>query len=70
MYCIIETQTSGDTMSVVTPIPTYTNKNEAESAYHAKMSAAAVSSVPVHAVAMLDEMGCVVLNGSYEHPAA
>lgn len=70
MYCIIETQTSGSSMAVVTPIPVYSDRNEAESAYHAKMSAAAVSSVAVHSVVMLDEKGCVILNGSYEHAAA
>ena len=67
MFSIIEMQTTGSSMAVVTPIPVYENQNEAESVFHQKMSVAAISSVPIHAVAMLNERGEVILNGSYTH---
>lgn len=70
MYQIIEIQTTGNTSVVVTPIPSSADRNEAESIYHQKMSFAAVSSVPVHSVVLLDEDGCVLMNGSYKHENA
>lgn len=67
MYHVIEIQTMGDTSVVVTPIPSSADRNEAESIFYQKMSYAAVSSVPVHSVALLSETGCVIMNGSYQH---
>ena len=67
MFHIIEIQTAGDSSAVVTPIPVTADRNEAESIYHQKMAYAAVSSVPVHSVALLSETGCVLMNGSYKH---
>jgi len=67
MFHIIEIQTAGNSSVIVTPIPVTADKNEAESIYHQKMSYAAVSSVPIHSVVLLQDDGTVVMNGSYEH---
>ena len=66
-YQIIEIQTTGNTSVVVTPIPSSVDQYEAESIFHQKMSYAAISSVPVHSVVLLNEKGCVLMNGSYNH---
>ena len=69
MYHIIEIQTTGNSSVIVTPIPSAADLNEAESIYHQKMSYAAISSIPVHSVVLLNEEGCVEMNGSYKHEA-
>ena len=66
-YQIIEIQTTENGSIVVTPIPISADRNEADSIYYQKMSYAAVSSVPIHSVALLNENGCILLNGSYRH---
>lgn len=67
MYIIQEIQTSGNS-TAVTPAVEHNNKNEADSAFHYAMGAAAVSNVTVHAVVMFDEHGNVIKSGFYEHP--
>ena len=67
MYHIIEIQTTGNISTIVQPIPFASELNEAESIFHQKMSYAAISTVPVHSVALLDENGLVLMNGSYKH---
>lgn len=66
MFILQEMQTSG-TQTVLTPTRTYSDRNEAESAFHSALSAAAISSVPVHAVVLLDEYGGTVRSEFYEH---
>ena len=70
MYHIIEIQTTDTSSVVVTPIPSAQNQNDAESIYHQKMSYAAISSVPVHAVVMVNDHGTIVMNGYYAHIVA
>ena len=54
-YIVIELQTTGSiTAHIVTK---HTTRAEAESKFHQVLSAAAVSSVPVHTAVMLDEEG-------------
>ena len=66
MYILQEMQTTGAQTALV-PAQTFTDKNQAESAYHQVLAAAAVSSVPVHAVVLLDEHGNTVRREYYEH---
>lgn len=66
MFIVQEIQTSNG-QSVLLPAVTKQDKNEAESAWHSVMSAAAISSVEVHTVIMYDEHGSVILQGYYEH---
>lgn len=66
MYIIQELQTNGN-VTAVTPAVLKEDRNEADSAFHLAMGAAAVSTVPVHAVVMMDEHGTVVKSGFYEH---
>lgn len=49
---------------------TYDNINEAESKYHSALSLAAVSSVEVHAVALLNATGLCLKHEHYAHPIA
>lgn len=67
-YIIIETQTDNGVTAVVTPV-VKSNFYEAEQEFHSKLSFAAVSSVPVHAVTMLTERGNVVKHECYVHEA-
>lgn len=68
MYVIIETQTNGDQMAVVTPA-TYADRNQAERAYHLALSSAAVSSVEIHTVTMLNAEGTRIKGECYKHTA-
>lgn len=67
-YIIIESQTNNGTTAVVTPA-VYTDRNSAESSYHTKLAAAAISSVEIHSVCMLTEDGRTVRSEWYAHPA-
>ena len=66
MYIIQEIQTTKGS-SALLPAVTKQDRNEAESAWHSTMAAAAISSVEVHTVLMYDEHGNVELRGYYEH---
>ena len=66
MYIIHEMQTTGNQTALV-PAKTYTDKNQAESAYHTVLAAAAISGVSVHTVMLLDEHGNVLRREYYEH---
>ena len=66
MFILQEMQTTG-TQTALTPTRTYSDRNEAESAFHAALSSAAVSSVPIHAVVLLDEYGGTVRSEFYKH---
>ena len=67
MYIIIEMQTTNGATSVVTPIKTKTDLNEALSEYYATLSSAAISSVEVHTVMLITERGEVVRTEKFEH---
>lgn len=60
MYIFIEMQTSGEQ----TAIP------PAVSEFHRLCSVAAVSSVPIHTIVMLDEHGETLLSEHFEHEEA
>ena len=50
-----------------TPSFAYENRNEAEAKYHAILSAAAVSSVPIHSAMMFQSDGSPVKHESFTH---
>lgn len=66
MYIIQEMQTNGNQTALV-PAATFTDRNEAESNFHMKLGAAAISAVEVHTVVMFDEYGNVIKRDYYEH---
>lgn len=66
MYIVQEMQTTGGQTALV-PAATYTDRNEADSAFHMKLGSAAISSVGVHTVIMYDEHGNVLRREYYEH---
>ena len=68
MIILLEIQTENGSTAML-PALTYTDRNEAESAFHSKLASAAISSVDVHTVIMLDEHGNTVLSKYYEHLA-
>ena len=68
MYIIQEIQTNGTT-SALSPAVTQTDREQAESAFHMKCGAAAISNVNVHTVLMFDEHGNVLRREFYEHVA-
>ena len=68
VYFIIEIQVSADGAAIVPPAA-YTEKAQAEQAYHQALAAAAVSSLPIHSVAMLDESSVLIKSEVYHHQA-
>ena len=66
MIILLEIQTENGSTALL-PAATYTDKNEAESAYHSKLASAAISSVDVHTVLMIDEHGNTLRREFYEH---
>ena len=65
MYIVSEFQTTGDTTAILNY--QFTDKNLAEQKFHEILSYAAISTVPIHAVSILNEYGCVARNEFYEH---
>lgn len=63
-YIVMEIQTSD---SVATIIQDYPEKPEAESRYHAILSAAAISAVPKHGAVMLTDEGERLKGECYYH---
>lgn len=66
MYIVQEIQTNNGQTALV-PAATFTDRSEAESAYHMKLGAAAISAVQVHTVVMFDEHGNTIKREYYEH---
>lgn len=67
MIIVQEIQTTNGTTALLPP-RTYADRRQADSAYHAILSAAAISSVNYHTVMMYDELGNVIRKEYYEHP--
>ena len=65
-YLVIELQTATDG-SVANIVTAYDNRNEAESAYHAILSAAAVSTLPCHAAMIVTNDAHVIAGSRYTH---
>ncbi len=67
MYILIEMQKLNDTTVAIPPIVTKTDWHEAEGEFHRLCSIAAVSSVPIHTVMLVDEYGMTLRSEHYEH---
>lgn len=66
MYIILELQTHQDG-TVSSMINNYSDYNEAESRYYTALAAAAISSIPRHAVVMMQDNGLCIQNKYYDH---
>ena len=66
MYIIVEVQVFADGKKS-TPCYAYDDRNAAEAKYHAILSAAAVSKLPIHSAFMLTVDGRVIRSESYKH---
>lgn len=66
MYIIIELQTNADG-TVGSLVYSAETSSAAEQIYHSKLAAAAVSTIPCHAVTMLTPDGDVVKHEAYWH---
>lgn len=64
MFAVLEIQ-KGDKMAVL--VATYDNYNSALSKFYQTMVSAAQSSVPVHSVVIMDEVGTVVKKETIYH---
>lgn len=67
MYIIIEIQKSNSGTATIVPPVTHTDRNTAEAAYHTALAAAATSSVAVHSVVMLSDVGEKIMGQTYYH---
>ena len=68
MFIVFEIQTNADG-SIGTLVTTYTDRNQAESAYHQVLAAAAVSTLPKHSCSILNEEGEEICHVCYTHQA-
>lgn len=69
MYVVIEIQTNANgTVSNI--VLAYSTRNEAFQQYFLVLSAAAVSSLPVHAAVILDNRGNQIAAQAFEHNVA
>lgn len=67
MFIVTELQTSGETTAVLNAV--FTDRNLAEQQYHTILASAAVSTVPIHAASIFNELGQTIKNEYYYHPA-
>ena len=67
-YYVIELQTNADG-TTGNLVYSYDNKPDAEEKYHSVLTAAAKSSVLVHACVMMDNKGNSIKNEYFVHPA-
>lgn len=67
MIILQEIQTNGESVTLLPPV-VYSDRLAADSAFHAVLSAAAVSPVNYHTVMMYDELGNIIRKEYYEHP--
>lgn len=66
MYIVIEIQTNASG-EVATIVNTYPSQAQADSKYYSILSAAALSTVPVHSAVILTNEGRMVRFESYTH---
>lgn len=65
MYTVIELQTNDGVTAILTY--SFADRDQAESKFHNILSYAAVSTVEIHAVSIIDALGDVVKNDRYYH---
>ena len=66
MFIVMEVQVFADG-GKSTPCYAFDNKNSAEQKYHAVLSSAAVSKLPIHTAFMLTEDGYVIKSECFRH---
>lgn len=64
-FIVIELQTNADG-TVGNLVWSFDNRSQAESKYHAVLSAAAISTLPVHAACLMDATGRLLDRGCYD----
>ena len=64
-YLVLELQKDTTLLALVN---TYAERSQAEQKYHTVLSYAAVSSVPIHTVLLINENGHIIKQDSYLHP--
>ena len=64
-YILMEIQTTDGNTAVLPPL-VYTDRKEAESAYHSKLDYASQSTCDVQTVSLLDIYGCAVRAEQYD----
>ena len=69
MYIVIELQTNADG-SIGNFVWAYSTKEDAFAKYHAVLSTAAISALPVHAAVILDNHGLQIAAQAFEHEVA
>lgn len=67
MFIIIEIQKSNKGTVTIVPPASYAEQAQAEAAYHTALAAAAVSTVDVHSVIMLNDVGDKLKGQTYYH---
>ena len=65
-YLVIEIQTNSDG-TVGNFVWSYDNENDAWSKYHAVLSSAAVSSIPVHSACLIGNDGNLIAQWCFRH---
>lgn len=65
-YLVIEIQ-KFDTGAMSTPAYAYDSAYQAEAKYHAVLSAAAVSALPVHSCVLINEEGMFIKGECFKH---
>lgn len=65
-YIVLEIQTMSDGQ-IGNLVTAYADKNQAESAYHSVLAAAALSNLPKHAASLLSNEGYLLESKSYSH---
>ena len=68
-YLVIEIQTNTDG-TVGNLVFAYDDRNEAESKYHAVLSAAAISTIPMHTCDLIQADGILLARQCYVHEQA
>lgn len=68
MYIVIELQTAANG-SVANIVTQYNDLNQAESAYHMILAAAAISALPEHSATILTNRGQLIATEYYTHEA-
>ena len=64
-FIVIELQTNDD-WTVGNLVWSFDNREQAESKFHAVLSAAAISTLPVHAACLMDATGRLLDRGCYD----
>ncbi len=67
MFIVLEIQTFDDGSIAMLPAITKASREEAESAYHSILAAAAVSALPMHAAIIMANDGHEIEHKAYTH---